>query len=620
MFKSKTFYILFFLFILFLTYLAVRQSFTLALSGDDWLMHYTTWTIFEVRKGSLLNPLLYFGTYSPHYFFLSIISRIWGYEPIYYYLASFITKACVAIIIFFLVKKITKRLLCAVLASSFFAVSYLGIETTDWVFNYNHYLGIGIVAIFLIRYFQAKETETFKDNILAGSLFALALIVSPPRMHGLLPLILIIESVWIFMEWRKYNYRKLAERIVIILGFYFIIIRGIQTATSFLMNHSVNLGVSVAIGDYGTSMYGQTISQGLSIMKANIFRGQTDFIIDPIASLGNFVMPGLLWIKIPFPTSLFSISFIYGSLTYFILYLAGLKNKIIPLYIANLLIWLVFVYFLQKANTNTFLYPRVAFTLVGGFTIIFTFWLFFLLKKTKPLLAHTILLGLGWMFTFILFPWFLSPASGIMLAWGRYSVQQGAGLAIWMAIIFTIVIDTLKQKRRFSILGFVYTLAALFIFMHLSFTNSYLAHVNTYRNKELDTQYWNKIITEVPTIDKNGLNIFLLITDQPSSEIAEAIRFGFFGRSIIHYNITNQDYNPFMVVNEYEGVLSSVYDGKYLTKHGRINPKPISIDHIYAFYLQNKEIYNVTDKIREKLNEDLEALKKGTLSLPQTFQ
>lgn len=610
--KSRTRLTLSILLIVFLSYLAVRQSFTLALSGDDWLMHYTIWSIFDVRKEtSFLNPLVYFGTYSPHYFFLSIISRIWGYEPIYYYVVSFLTRAFVAIIIFFLVKRLTKRFLSAILAGSIFAVSYLGIETTDWVFNYNHYLGIGIVAIFLIRYFKAKEEKKFKDNLLAGSLFALALIVSPPRMHGLFPLIIITELGWIFIEGRKYNYRKLIERIVIILGFYLLIIRGIGTIVSFLRNYSLNLGINIAVGDYGTEMYAQTINQGLNTMKASILRGQTDFIVDPIASLGNYVMPDMLWAKIPFSTSLIAISIIYGVLTYIVLYLAGLKNKFAPFYILNLFIWFMLVYFLRITNLNTFLYPRVAFALVGGFSVIFTFWLFFLLRKTKPLLAHTVLLGFGWMFAFILFPWLLSPASGIMFAWGRYSVQQAAGLSVWISVIFLIIIDALRTKDRYFLLGTVYLVVLLFTLMHLKFTNNYLSHVNSYRSNRLDNKYWNIITSEIPSIDKNRQSIFLLLTDLESAEIAEAIRFGFFGRSIMHYNITNQNYNPFMVVNEYDGIFSAIYDGKFLSKHGRVNPKPIMPDQIYAFYLQNKEMYNVTDQVRRKLKDDLEALKRG---------
>lgn len=615
--KPKLFFLVFILFILLLTYLAVKQSFTLALSGDDWLLHYTIWTISEVRKESLLNPLSYFCTYCPHYFFLSIISNIWGYEPIYYYLVSFLVRTGVAISIYFLIKKLTGRRLPAILASAFFAVSYLGIETTDWVFNYNHYLGIGVVSIFLIRYFKAKETAKIRDTIISGSLFALALIISPPRMHGLLPLILIAEAGWMFIEGRKYNFRKFTERIAIILGFYFMIIRGISEAVSFLRDRSIRLGADWIIGGYGTQMYAQTINQGLNTMKISILRGQTDFIVDPIASLGNYVMPDMLWAKIPFSTSLIAISIIYGVLTYIVLYLAGLKNKFVPFYILNLFIWLTLVYFLRITNLNTFLYPRVAFALVGGFSVIFTFWLFFLLRKTKPLLAHTVLLGFGWMFSFILFPWLLTPASGIMFAWGRYSVQQAAGLSVWISVIFLIIIDALRTKGRYFLLGTACLAVLLIILMHLEFSNSYLAHVNTYRNKHLDKKYWNIITTEIPTIDKNRQSIFLLLTDLESAEIAEAIRFGFFGRSIMHYNIINQNYNPLMVVNEYDGILSAVYDGKFLSKHGQVNPKPIMPDQIYAFYLQNKEMYNVTDQVRKKLKEDLEALKKGSPQPPQ---
>lgn len=616
---SKTFYISFFLFIFFISYLAVRQSFTLALSGDDWLIHYTIWSIFEVRKeGNLLNPLVYFCTYCPHYLFLSIIKYFFRFEPFYYYFFSYLIRTGVSLILFFVLKKLTKRILPAVLASTFFTVSYIGIETTDWVFNLNHYLGVGVVSIFLFKYFRAKETQKLKDIFQAGLLLATALTISPPRMHGLFPLILIAEIGWLFIERRRFNFKKATERLAVCLGFYFLIIKGIGEVVSILRDHSINLGADWVIGGYGTELYSQQINQGLKLIKSNLLQGHTDFLIDPIASLGNYIVPGIFLSKIPFSftASIFPLFLIFALLTYSILHLLGLSKKNGVFYVINLLSWTIFIYFLKLTNPNTFTFPRTTFALVGGITVIFTLWLFFLLKRSKPELAHLILVSCGWMFTFILFPWLLSPASEIMLAWGRYSVQQSAGFAFWVAILFTLIIDYSKTKRKFFSLGISYLMIMLLALLQLVFTNIYFSHVNSYRNIELDKKYWNIITTSVPNIDKNAQNIFLLLTDRESSEIAEAIRFGFFGRSIMHYNITNQNFNPIMVVNEYAGVLSSVYDGKYLIKHGRINSKPIEMDHVYAFYLQNKHMYEITKDIREKLKSDLLALQTGNLQLP----
>lgn len=633
--KNKFFlYIFLVLLLSFFAFLSVRISFSLAQGGDDWGIHYLIWQIFDLAgDASYFNPFTYFCTYCPHYFFLSIISRVFGYEHFYYFLANFIARVIAGLSLFFLVKHITKESLIAALASIFFVITYLGIEATDWAFNYNYILGIGVMSFLFIRYWIAKETGKIKNTFIAGLLVAASAIIAPARMHGLIPLLLIAEVAWWVIEGRKFNLKKSFIRLSIASILYYIVLYGVSDLYIYLRDSfHIEIGPYYVGNGYGAKEWNTSrVWEGINFIREKISHGQSDLIIDPIATLGNYIMPDMLWSAIPFSKIsifgkssftffpyLFPLSVAYGSLTLLILFLAGIKRKIAFFYIGNLILWMIFIYFLHKATANTFSYPRVAFSLIGGFTIIFSVWIFFLLKKSKPLIAHTLILGLGWMFTFILFPWIIGPF-GIITTWSRYSIQQGAGLAIWMALIFFITIEALNRKRRYTLLGITYLLILLFIFMHIKFSNDYLGYVATYRSREIDTRFWNKIITDVPSLDTQGLNIFLMLTDQPSAQIAEAIRFGFYGRASIHYNTRVWEYSPFMVVNEYESVLSSVYDGRYLKKQGR-KPIPTTVDRVYAFVLQNREIYNVTAQVREKLNGDLKALNKGDLILPQEFQ
>lgn len=622
MFKPKTLTLL--LILLVATFLTVRQSFSLAQGGDDWGIHYLIWGIFDIRNEAVYwNPFTYFCTYCPHYFFLSIISRIFGYEHTYYFLASFIARVIAASAIFFLIRRLTNRILPAILAGVFFAVTYLGIEATDWAFNYNYYLGIAIVCLLLNWYWKTKEIGKIKHLLTTGLLVSASAIIAPARMHGLIPLLLIVELGWWAIDGKKYNLKKGILRLLVASVFYYVILYGISDFYIFIRDtFHFEIGPFYIGNGYGAKEWNSgRVYEGIDFIKSKISQGQSDLIIDPIATLGNYIMPDRLWIRIPFSrisffgnppftfvTYFLPISFVYGFFTYFILKLTGLKKRLTPLYVFCMILWLTFIFLLHKTNLNTFSYPRIAFSLIGGFSIIFSIWAFFLLKATKPLLAHLLILGLGWMFTFVLFPWIIGPY-GIILTWGRYSIQQGAGLAIWMAVISILAIDTLHLKRSFFTLGIFYLAISFFIFMHIKFASDYLAYVNTYRSKEIDAKFWNQITTEVPTIDNNGLNIFFLLTDQISAEIAEAIRFGFYGRASIYYKTTIWEYSPFMVVNNYDDILSIVYDGKYLAKQGR-KPIPASIDRVYAFYLQNKVMYNITNQVRERLRIDLETLHK----------
>lgn len=627
--KGKRLIIFIVLFFASLAFLSIKNSFQLALGGDDWGIHYLIYQLFDKRDDiSYFNPFTYFCTYCPHYFFLSIISRIFGYEPFYYFLASLLAKTVAALGVFLLVKKFTKSVMAAFLAGIFMSITYLGIEATDWAFNYNYFLGIGVVSAMLIWYWKAKESGRIKDIFVAGLLVSASFVISPARMHGLIPLLLIAETGWFIIEGRKFNFKKAALRLVVAAFFFYSVLYGVSNTYYFIRdNFNFEIGPFYVGDGYGSAAWNmQRIKDGLTLLSQKISAGQSDVLIDPIATVGNYVMPDRLWVSIPFSkitllgrpayslvSYLLPISLTLGAISYFILKATGLKGKKALLYILNLAAWSTFIYFLHKSTISSFSYERIAFAIVGGFSLIFSVWFFFLLKKSRPLLAHTLLVSWGWMFTPILFPWIISPY-GVIWTWGRYSIQQGAGLAVWMAVIFAFLIITLRKKG--ILLGIILVSIFSFTFMHIKFSNDHLGQVVTYRSKEIDSANWQKITSDVPSIDESKLNIFLLLTDLQSTQIAEALRFGFYGRASVYYKTSIWDHSPFMVVNEYESVLSSVYDGKYLAKQGR-QTIPTSIDHIYAFALQNKQMINVTDEVRKKLKTDLEAVKQGTRPLPQ---
>ncbi len=191
-----------------LVWWTVRQSLKLALIGDDWLLLYTIRMVFEIRKSlTFTDPRAILCTYCPPNYFLSIIKYFWGYQPFYYYLVSLITRFIAAVGVSVVTYVFTKRWMAAFIAGSLMAVSYIGIQTTDWVFNFNHYLGIAAVAVFLIRYRLTKNHFSLINLLLHCLAFAAAVIVSPPRMHGLFPLIMGLKFCRILNESKKYKYK-----------------------------------------------------------------------------------------------------------------------------------------------------------------------------------------------------------------------------------------------------------------------------------------------------------------------------------------------------------------------------------------------------------------------------
>lgn len=589
--RTWLFTVVFIFIILFLSWITFKDSFEIALSGDDWLLHYTIWIIFDIQKSaSFLNPSTYLCTYCPHYLFLSVIKHFWGYSPFYYYLVSLIFRIGVSISLFFLVRKITKQSLPALLSGIFFSVSYIGIQTTDWVFNFTHYGGIIAVCIFFVLYFKAKNSSKIFHLIYAAVAFAGALIISPPRMHGLYPLILVAEIGWWIVEGKKYQFKKAGLRLIIILIAYKIVFSS---------------------PGYGTTEYNLSqVIKGLMMAKEMLSQGNTAFLLNPISTIGNYIIPDLLWLKIPLKNilTLLPIALIFALLSSGVFYLVNLKGKTFKIYLICLFIWFLIMIFIKKTNLNFYSIYQVGHGLIGGYTVIFSFWLFNHLKQNKSLLALALLIGQGWMLTFSLFPWLIAPYQ-IFDSSLRYSVQQAAGLAVWMAVIFTVILIGLKEKKLYQLQGFIYTIIVAFVIMHILFSRQYLAFLKMNRGTDINERLWNTIFQDVPILPQDKPTVFYLQYD--NYYLAEwGLRFLFSSRGALHYNITNQKANPFMIY-EYDKLLSMVTDGKALGPQG-YEPTPLPLDHVYGYILQNGELLNTTSVLRKKLKHDIQALNKET--------
>ncbi|KKQ49682.1 MAG: hypothetical protein US75_C0002G0025 [Candidatus Woesebacteria bacterium GW2011_GWC1_38_13] len=602
-----------------LTYLAVRKSFNLALSGDDWLMHWMTQSIFFVRKiTSIWNPFAYLCTYCPHWPTLALMEHFWGYNPRYYYLISLILRATASIFIFISFKYVTKSAFLSLMAASFFAVGYTGIETTDWVFNFIHYAGVSFAMIFLIFYFKAKEKLNLRSVFIAAFFFLLALIISPPRMHGLLPLILMIEIGWLLIEGKKYNFKHAIFRVVIMFLVFRTLFVGLGDLTLFLRKYNIDIGGGHNVYGYGEQDWtlGRVV-QGFESGKNTLESGRSEILLYPVITIGNYVMPDRLWKAIPFGeisilkknpftfyTYIFPITVFLGFLSLLVFKALNLKFKQYKYFYVFLMLLLFIVYLFKKKNIPTFPNDYVAYALIGGFTIILSMFLFFVLRKKEKLVSIALLMGLGLMIAPSVFPLLIDPLN-ILKVWGRYSLHQSVGVSVWFAVIFYLLCKNLKNKKSYLSLTLVIVSAIMYTFMQLRFTDSYLSDVSAYRSIEIDQYLWSWITREVPNLNKNSVAVFYLVSEQQDYLIAEwTLRFTFVGRAALHYQITNENMNPFMIVNNYKELFSTVTDGDRLVAQGKPRNPLVSIENVHAFHLKDQKLFNITDEVRKQLYSD----------------
>lgn len=575
--------------VIFLSWITFKNSFGIALSGDDWLLHYTIWMIFDVQKSAnFLDPSTYLCTYCPHYSFLSIIKSLWGYSALPHYLVSLLFRIGISISLFFLVRILTKQYIPAILAGIFFSVSYIGIQTTDWVFNFTHYGGIIMVCLFFILYVKAKNLTNFLTLTYATLAFIGALIISPPRMHGLYPLVLVAELSWLAIEGKKYHLKKAFLRLIILFLAYKIVLS--------------NPG-------YGTTEYNLSQAiKGLIMAKEMLSQGNTIFLLNPISTIGNYVIPDLLWQKFPLSgtITLLPIALIFALLSSGVLFFANIKSRSLKIYLVCLFLWFSIIFFFRRINLDFYSIYQTGYGLIGGYTLIFSLWLFSQLKHSKPLLAFSLLLGQGWMLTFSLFPWLIAPYQ-IFDSSMRYSIQQAAGLAVWIATVFTIILIGSRNKRLYQTQGIIYFLIVGFVIMHILFSRQYLAFLKVNRGTDIDEQLWSTIFRDVPTLPQDKPSVFFLSYD--NYYLAEwDLRFPFSSHGALHYQITNQKANPFMIY-EYDKLLSIVTDGKALGPQG-YKPDPLPLNYVYGYILRNRGLTNITTELREKLKNDIQALNK----------
>ena len=590
-----------------ISFVTFRDSLRIAMIGDTWLLLYTIEVLFKIQESvSFLSPKAYLCTYCPPYSILSLIKHFFGYESYYYFLISLIIRVLISITLFFSFKRITKSVLAGIMAALLFSVSIIGIQSTEWVFNHNHYLGIIFGALSLMVYVKSKQLRKFRLTLISGVLFSIALIVSPPRMHGFFPLLVGAELTWYLFDRKDYKIKRGLVRLVTMFLFYRFIF-------------------SLAGSGYGTNLYLSLIFESLKLAQGYIEKREFVFLLNPIITLGNYIVPDIVINQI---TS--NREAIFGLFTYsatklllafelFVLLFTFpvillLKGKIKHIIIFTLItgIWLYFLRFVRRINPLVFPDSQLVLAFIGGAAVIFTLFVAINYYKREKWLIFGMVLGILWMTTYTLFPWLLAPYS-ILNTTLRYSVQQGIGLTLFFASFFSLIfkrvagLKAINGSTKRSIYISLASLILIFMGMHFHLTREYLANLVQHRSIVDDERIWSQLKNEVPELATDRVSIFYLEYDD--YYMAEWIlRFGFSSRAFILYGLTEQSLTPHLIY-DYEDVRSMVIDAEAFAKHGISEEKPLPLDHVYAFELKEGKLINKTQETRVMLQKEINLAK-----------
>src|SRR3990172_3396564 len=143
--------------LIFFVFLVYRKSLGLTLYGDDFLV--ISKFFGGYGPGTSLNyydPRIWISNYGFQYL-TALLFLIFGLNSLPYYITSLLLRILLSFSIFIFLKD-TFGKKEAILAALLFAVSSVGAETTDWVYNMNSYIGISLVLLGLGNFVKKEES------------------------------------------------------------------------------------------------------------------------------------------------------------------------------------------------------------------------------------------------------------------------------------------------------------------------------------------------------------------------------------------------------------------------------------------------------------------------------
>lgn len=558
-------------------FLTLRPSFNLALTGDDYFAIWRYYYYIDGQGGPKISNLSYFFTdYGPVDMFTAAIYNYFGFKDQVYYVFSLAFRVLAAVSFLWPVYRLTKSKWASLGSMAFFLITVTGLEATDWSFNMPSYLAIAIMNI-LLAIFSISRT---KNNLLiwatSSLLFTAAVISQPIRMMFLPVLMVLLESFWLItnISWKN-----------VILGILKITMYVFLIATILKYSH-YGESASARGKDAILANYGQVITQ----IKQKNYK----LLLTPINQIGVVILPNI---------AMYQRLEDWGLARTF-------RRVVIPA-VAGYLIWLILLKFSKKTFalgfilglywTNYIWQKFVTMTanpiqpfelltyLLGGLLLISTGLWWISLRKQKNL-QLSLTLAILIMFGGFMVAWLRNPGSVIEIT-GRYLIVPAAGLAWLMAFLLATAIKT-KNIVLIVIFGLLFSL-------HAKTSYEYLYHLSSVRGIELTNRLRNSVQVPPYLSKSNAPVVYYFEGDNPDI-LHHAFIFGWPVIAVFRFNFSGPWYH-IAPTNSWEEVVSAYLDGKSLKRFMPGPWKPVSLENIFAYRLENRQLIDETEEKREIL-------------------
>lgn len=214
----------------------------------------------------------------------------------------------------------------------------------------------------------------------------------------------------------------------------------------------------------------------------------------------------------------------------------------------------------------------------------------------KKNLSTALFLGLSWSILSFFFAWWWVPKT-IFPTTYRYLIVSAVGICILFASIIS-----LGKKKKQQLILFVFF--SLILLIHVISSRIYINYLLNTHGQQISDKIWSSI-PKIDDIGKTKEPIIFYFEGNGTNDaiIHDSITFGFPPRMALMYNLREEDGGLPIPMNNWQEVISATIDGKTLPAYG-YPIKAVSLDHIYAFYLNGKDdLVNITDLAREKLKQ-----------------
>jgi hypothetical protein len=597
--------------ILLISYLVLKPVFSMSLDISDYEQFKMIATAYGKDISIFKIPFeAYYSIYGTLFIYIALVYQIFSDNALAFYTINFALRTAAAISIYFLVYRWTKNKFSGLIAGVIFAVSYVGLESTQWVMHFSVYIAIiGLVALSLVWRRYSKSFSN-KDFILLALTYLLTLFILPVRLQGL-PLVIFTGQIYLLLKQKGKKKRR--------------------TVTL----HTTAIVLTTFLGYYiltqlGNSFFDKEASgkivEPLLLLKA-LISGNPPVFSSYIFIVGNLFTPpkyfqfllGKFSVLTPiFTHNIITLLLIFISLVLILILL--LKKKVWIASLSVLTIIIPISLYLSKRYLIAWEYLWIISAAIGGW--IFSWMIIFLISNWKKYqkISEVGFLGVVILLSHLISPWALNPLwsptdQSVFDAFHRYQTLPMMGASLLIASCISLFILKNKKLRKTSKSNlykitnhFVAMLIFLSFFSLLYFYSSTTFSTLKYlvssggKNRFIYDSIWNSLNPHIKRLsDTDSLKVIYIPYEKVENKN--------YYLNALKYKIYLQELpisSPYQIVFVYniEDLKSALTSAGYYTNEN-ISLKFTNSDDWLALKIIGNQYVDVKEEILILLNNDV---------------